>query len=230
MSKTKINVIFSDAGGILFNDSFAKLQEFQFLQQYSPLDYQDFSQAFYPFKRRAQISSEYTKMDAFRDFLASRGRTDLYGPYQEFCEEYHRKYFQDPHALLFPDVKETLEKIKMQRIPFIVLTDTTSTRKACEDFYSRLGILDYLTDIFSSADLHVKKPHPEFFSTALQKHPFRKEEVLFVGHDWDELYGAQEYGFQLGALRWKEEREEELRALENTFMLETFQDLLKLIE
>ncbi len=226
----KIQAIFSDAGGILFDDTFAKRREYEFLQQHCSMSYQEFSQAFYPFKRKAQVTPGYAKRDAFRDFLCSIDSSHLYEPYLQFCKEYHTKYFEDPQHLLFSNVPGTLEKMQQSQLPFIVLTDTASTREECEDFYRRLGISSSLTDIFSSADLLVKKPDSRFFDAVLKKYPFKKEDVLFVGHDWDELYGAHSYGFQVAAINWKADREKELQALENVHLLKSFPDLLSLME
>lgn len=230
MKAKNTQAIFSDAGGILFDDSFAKLREYKFIQQYLSFSYQDFSRVFYPFKLHAQVAPDYTKKDAFKDFLHLINRSELYGHYDLFCEEYSQQHFADPSHLLIPGVKETLERIQQEDVPFIVLTDTTSTKKDCEEFYRRLGIDQYLTDIFSSTDLQVKKPHPYFFDSVLSKHPFPKEEVLFVGHDWDELYGAHSYGFQVAAMQFKPEIKQALKKLAGIRLLKTFPDLLSLVE
>jgi len=161
---------------------------------------------------------------------------ELKSIFKRFSISYNQKNFKDPSSLVFEDTLETLDEIRESGIDFIILTDATrGEKKSRKDFYDPTGISVYLTDLISSSDIGVKKPHPDFFNYALNKHNLNIEEVLFIAHDLDEISGAHDFGLDVIAYRYKQEIEPILDQLDGDelgkiYRLTNFSDLLKLIE
>lgn len=233
MNPDKKRAIISDAGGILFDDSQRNNEEFDFLSSHVTVEQSQFKMGFYPFKMRAQTDPAYSRENAFCDYLRSIGRSDLEDAYKKYRVETDKRR-PHPRELVFPDVLPFLTDVRRRNIPFIVVSDATrSAVEARITFYDPAGLSSYFTDLITSKDVGLKKPHSRLFDLVLAKHGLRKEDVLFIGHDYDELRGAAEYGFTVAAVRYKKE----LRAaghldfvLRSGFFLATLADLSDLVE
>lgn len=226
---SQIKAILLDAGGILFDDSLAKKKEYSFLSRYMDITYRKFMARFYPFKEKAQIEKNYSKEEAFCDYLKEIEREDLIKGFLEYNREFQENYYNNFSSLVFEGVRETLSELKEKSIDSIVLTDATIGGEKLKDFFVQAELSDYLTDIVSSKDSGMKKGfHPDFFQYALDKYNLKKEEVIFVGHDYDELKGASDFGLKVIALNYKKEDRKKLEELVDCFM-EGFEGVLGII-
>ncbi len=229
----KTRAILSDAGGILFDDHPAKLKEYSFLSQ--NLDqapsYREFMDAYHSHKQKAQTNPDYSKNQAFLEYLTSLGLERLREDFLKYSRDYDLKLKEQASELVFPGTRETLRELKNKSIEFIVLTDATrSARQSIEDFYQPAGLSEYFTDIIASSDIGVKKPNPLFFQYALDKHKLKVEESFFVAHDWDEIKGGHDFGLKVVAYRYKTEIESKIDELEHCRKIKEFKDLLMVIE
>ena len=226
-----LKAILSDAGGILFDDSHTKTREYNYLSRFMRVSYRDFMASFYPFKEKTQVRPGYTRDDAFSDYLALIGREDLLSGFKEYAADYSNRYYGDPSALLRPGVKDSLRLLKSKGVKFVVLTDSSQGSAEYGKFLERCGIAGDISDIISSKDLGVKKPHPDFFRYALERHGLDVKDAAFVGHDHDELKGAHDFGLEVIALNYQPElvASGELSFVPKENLIASFSDILRLV-
>ncbi len=233
-----LQAVLSDSGGIIHNDCPARMREFYFLQQHVDVTYHGFKTAFRSLAVRAQTDPNYSREDAFGDYLHHLGRSDLFPDYLKFCAEHFRTFYEDPKPLIFPDVPEALHNLKVAGIPVGVLTDAEWTASEFKDrLYSKAGIASDIDFVLSSKELGFRKPDPRFFQLALDQLAQRDyrshvEDVLFVGHDIDELEGAYNFGLSVAALRYDPADRTEQRldfVTKRGCFLSSFADLLPVV-
>lgn len=186
----RIKAVLSDAGNVLFADQGIKQAEWQRVVQVREIPFGEFYRRFQQFHKRAQVEADYSREQALADYAQSLGFnvSDLPPAKKEKKE-----------IKLFDGVAGTLEQIHSSGRRFIILTDATKPGAKLFGYINRLGIGEYVHDLLSSKDVGHIKPAPEFFDIALEKHGLEREDVLFVGHDFDELYGAHQYGLEVVA-------------------------------
>jgi len=245
--KTRIKAVFSDAGGILFDDSDIKnsLRDY-FVEKnlsgkigrrgglersiesgFSESSHsllESLSESYREYKTKAQTIEGYSSENAYRDTFEAMGLGEEYESFIAWNKERPRI-----ERLLNSGVKETIEKLKTKGIMFIVLTDATKHGKDLEGQLEKMGLEKgkYVTDIISSKDLGVKKPDKRFFDFALQKYGLKKEEVIFLGHDVDEIQGANSLGYSTVAYNY---RAEDAQRLSCSQKICNFKDLIGLID
>ena len=100
------------------------------------------------------------------------------------------------HRQLFPGVKDTLHQLKSKGIKMAVLSDSESTEAKIRQRLKTLGIEQYFNAVISSIDIGYVKPEPEAYQAALHELGADRFHTAFVGHDTDELQGAQDFGLQ----------------------------------
>lgn len=105
-----------------------------------------------------------------------------------------KKFFENNRSL-YDGVKDTLEKLQGLGIATIVITDNESTEAVVrESVIGKFGINCFIDKVITSFETKVTKPNPVIFQKALDYGSFAKEDVLFVGHDVDEINGAVDFG------------------------------------
>ncbi|MCX6709242.1 MAG: HAD hydrolase-like protein [Candidatus Woesearchaeota archaeon] len=111
------------------------------------------------------------------------------------CKEFEELYLKNSTRKreLFPGVRETLENLE-GKLDFVVVTDAVKPGIKLYESLPRMGIRKGVKSVVSSVDVGCAKPAPEFFDAVLQRCGYTKEEVAFVGHDYDEAVGAYRYG------------------------------------
>ncbi len=230
----KIKAVLSDAGGILFDDTPYNVLEHSYLSQFSVIPYGVFKKAFQPFKNRAQTDLDYSKMDAFREYLRKVGHGDKFAGFLSYRELFNKEHFSDPSRLVLDGVVDTLSELQTREIPFVVVTDTTrSNERVMQDFYQPAGLADLITDLVSSKDVEHKKPHPTVFQYALDRNGLKKEDVLWVAHDYDEIRGGHEFGFEVVAIHYKPEYRQQGHfdfLNERGHFIDHFREVLDLLE
>lgn len=89
---------------------------------------------------------------------------------------------------LFPDTMETLEYLKKSGINYAI--GSTTDTDSLEHFLGMNHLVVPL--VFTSEDMKVYKPLPEFYLTILQKTGWQIEETLFVGDSlFDDVEGPK---------------------------------------
>lgn len=214
----KIKAIFSDGGGILFDDAYHRERHYNFLKQHIAISEADFRKGFQEFKERAQTQRGYSSNDAFRDYLAANGWGHYY---EQFLQEQPKDVIK-----LYDDIIETLKKLKEKGICFVVLSDTSLEGKDIEKKLAEIGV-DNIDGVVSSVDVGIKKPAKKFFDYVLREHGLAKDEVIFLGHSMDELEGAAAHGFRVAALNY--DRADDLQFIPSELKLSRFGDLLNII-
>ncbi len=174
-----------------------------------------------------------TAKDAYRALFQEYG-LENFVQFEEIIAENSKRKRE-----LFPGVKETIESLD-GLVDFIIVTDAIKPGKKLYESLPRMGITRGVKEVVSYADVKCKKPAPKFFDTVLQKNGYQKEEVAFIGHDYDEVVGAYEYGIPHIILFNYDEKElpairaaipeENLHIIPNTGKKDNFSEIKKILE
>ena len=190
----RIRAVFCDGGNILFKDSEIKSRQYGKVSKFLPgLSFEQFSRQFLKYKKKAQTTPGYSIHDALKDYLVETGNPKL-------AEKISPKDKKETRLRLRPGIKGVLIKLRQMGILFIILTDAAVEGKFLVRHLEEMGISKYVSDIISSKDVGFNKPDKRFFSYALKKHKLKKQDVVFIGHDLDELKGAFNLGFKVYAV------------------------------
>jgi len=82
------------------------------------------------------------------------------------------------HVDIFPDVVETLEKLK-KKYKLVLLSNTAE--KEGEETIDRFGLKKYFDEIILSGQIGLAKPDPRVFRLVLDKVNIKPEKVVMVG-------------------------------------------------
>jgi HAD superfamily hydrolase (TIGR01549 family) len=105
-----------------------------------------------------------------------------------------KKEFEDTRTL-YDGVKETLLYFHERGIKNVIITDNESNEEAIRNtIISKYSINQCIDHIVTSRDVGATKPDPKIFLCALHQLAMKGSDVLFVGHDRDELEGAAKIG------------------------------------
>lgn len=95
---------------------------------------------------------------------------------------------------LYPVVLETLARLRRLGIGTGVITNTFQSSAEKWQWFAKHGIAPYLERIVSSTEVGLAKPDPAIYQLYVKECGLSPEQVAFVGHDLDELKGAQRAG------------------------------------
>ena len=137
-------------------------------------------------------------------------RKEYWGAYKNFLEEMNlknidefeklsklQKEFYEKNRVLYRDVEETLKKIHDKGIKNIVITDNENGSEWVRvNILAKFRVNDLVDLVVTSKETGVTKPDLKIFQHALDIYNLKKEEVLFVAHDKDEIDGAVDYGIK----------------------------------
>lgn len=90
-----------------------------------------------------------------------------------------------------PKVPETLARLAEMGIRLAVLSDSESGESGVRRILDQLGVESHFDAVVSSFDIGVVKPEPAAFRAAADALGLELRDCAFVGHDVDELSGAQ---------------------------------------
>lgn len=81
------------------------------------------------------------------------------------------------------DISFFLDFLRRKNIPVYVISNSTFSKRCLLYTLIKLGLKDYIVDVYSSADIGFRKPAARFFEqiTPLQSLP--KEGLLYIGND-----------------------------------------------
>lgn len=231
VEKNKIKAVLSDGGHILYDESehknaflsyLADLKERGFEKTVASIDVNKFRKVYAENKLRAYQEPSYDRSRAYRDTLDQIGVGELFDPLMSWIKQ--RKKVKKK---LNPYVKETVQKLQKKGIDFIVLSDAFRSGEELREKLSNMGLNEGVTDVISSKDLGYCKPDKRFFDYALKKYGLRREEVVFVAHDLDELEGAHKLGLPTVALNYDLK---DLPYMGYSTKINNFGDLIDLVE
>lgn len=100
--------------------------------------------------------------------------------------------------MLFPGIMGMLEKLKKQGLKLVILSDTENSETKIRTVLEKLKINRYFDAVICSIDIGHVKPEKEAYQEALLRMGLVANEVAFVGHDEDEISGAERMG--IGAI------------------------------
>lgn len=114
------------------------------------------------------------------------------------ADSFKKKEYYEKTRQLYPEVKDTLERLRNKNIKNIVITDNElSETDLREKVIERFGINHLLDKVVTSSETGISKPDPAIFIRTLESVGFGKNDVLFVAHDKDEIDGAKSLGLNV---------------------------------
>src|SRR3989344_3251689 len=103
-------------------------------------------------------------------------------------------WFSPAGNTLDEDVLKIAEALRQEGVH--VALATNNERYRMKNLWQERGLSRHFDQLFSSAEAGVKKPNPEFYQYILDRLPgMRKEEVLFMDDDANNVAAAQQFGF-----------------------------------
>ncbi len=140
-------------------------------------------------------------------------------------ESFRMKLFFEENRELYDGVAETLKVLQLNGISNIVITDNEQGEAGIrKNILEKFEINDFIERVFSSKEFGLTKPDPEIFRLALLEFNLHTNQVLFVGHDKEEIDGAE--GLGIKAVEYNNYLGYRTKA---TFRMTKFKDLSKLI-
>jgi putative hydrolase of the HAD superfamily len=108
---------------------------------------------------------------------------------------------------IYADTIETLADVRRRGLKIGLVSNTVWPGSLHKEDLERFGILEFFDHLLFSADLGVRKPHPQIFQTALEALHVAPHEAVFVGDRVPEdVAGAKGVGMR-GV--WKERPDRE---------------------
>ncbi len=104
------------------------------------------------------------------------------------------QFSRDIH--IYPGVLETLQRLRELGITTGVITNTFQSSQEKWNWFEKHKIAPYLDRMISSIEVGVAKPDPAIYRLYAEMCGLPPEQVAFVGHDLQELQGAQAAGLK----------------------------------
>lgn len=86
---------------------------------------------------------------------------------------------------IIPGVKKALEIISSHYICCVASNAGDSSAEIMELALNRVNIDKYFNHLFTSRELEVSKPNPDFFKQIVNKLKLKPDECIFVGNDYE---------------------------------------------
>ena len=93
----------------------------------------------------------------------------------------------------YPEVKETLEKLKEKKYKLAILSNGTPT--LLNELVKSNGIQNLFDDIFSIEEVKIYKPNSKVYDMPIKKYKIKKEDVAFLSANTWDVSGGGNYGF-----------------------------------
>lgn len=139
-----------------------------------------------------------------------------------FIEEYLKN---STLGILIEGVKETLNKLSS--ISKVVATNGSNYPRLNKLKNSQISV--FIDDFFSSENLKVEKPNPEFFTNILCKYNLEKEDALMVGDDFStDILGAINSGIDCCWFNYRKVKID-FNLPESVIVIEKFNELLNIV-
>ena len=93
----------------------------------------------------------------------------------------------------YPEVKETLEKLKEKRYKLAILSNGTPA--LLNELVKSNGLQNLFDDIFSIEEVKIYKPSSKVYDMPIKKYNIKNEEVAFLSANTWDVSGGGNYGF-----------------------------------
>jgi len=94
---------------------------------------------------------------------------------------------------VFPEVKQTLIKLKEKKLKLAILSNGTPT--LLNGLVNSNNLNDLFDDIFSIDEVKVYKPSPKVYEMPIKKYKIKKNEVTFLSANTWDVSGGGNYGY-----------------------------------
>jgi len=94
---------------------------------------------------------------------------------------------------VFPEVKQTLIKLKEKKLKLAILSNGTPT--LLDGLVNSNNLNDLFDDIFSIDEVKVYKPSPKVYEMPIKKYKIKKNEVTFLSANTWDVSGGGNYGY-----------------------------------
>ena len=94
---------------------------------------------------------------------------------------------------VFPEVKQTLIKLKEKKLKLAILSNGTPT--LLNGLVDSNNLNDLFDDIFSIDEVKVYKPSPKVYEIPIKKYKINKNEVAFLSANTWDVSGGGNYGY-----------------------------------
>ncbi len=133
--------------------------------------------------------------ETYKDFIQSIRKENI----DEFIKKSKKvKLNYEKNRELFPEVFDTLSKIHKLGIKNIVITDSENGEEFVRNSLLRkFRVNKFIDKVITSKETGFIKPNPNIFDYVLKNFNLRKNEVLFIAHDKDEIDGAKKIGLKV---------------------------------
>lgn len=100
---------------------------------------------------------------------------------------------------LFPDVRDSLERLKNKGLPLVLASNTDGAE--IERALTETGIRKYFEYVFSGMDCQAPKPHPDVYEKAVQALGVAKKDILVFEDSSKGIAAAKAAGLTVWAIR-----------------------------
>lgn len=142
----------------------------------------------------------------------------------------YRKFNIERHDELvtgFPLVKETILTLKENDIKVGMVT--TKIRNVVDKGIQLMELEDLFDCIIALDDVENTKPHPEPLQKAMKLLDALPQHTIMVGDNHHDIVGGQNANTYTAAVAWSAKGRDHLQQFKPDYMLETMQDLLKIV-
>jgi len=180
-----------------------------------------YQQPYEPFQRILQINSVFKSIEEIREafekgnreFAAERRAVipprkfyvqlnmtilkhlGITNSSRELAEEIDHQWFNFSKIYLYPEVKDSLNRLKLMGLKLGVVTG--GYELDIEQILPRVGLEEFFNVCVGADTTGKRKPSPEAFRHALKQLKVKPEEAIFVGDRLEEDYfGAQKVGMK----------------------------------
>jgi HAD superfamily hydrolase (TIGR01549 family) len=195
------SAIITDAFGVLVESKGNTRKMFyEYVKDKTTKSKEEVMQIYNQYRARSFTEKDYNYEEAIRDTFQGLSIEEYYNDFLTLNQVEQRKIEVKNESVI-----KMLSGLKQKGVPVYVLTDFDAPTDYVKTIFSRLGLLELITDIVSSKDVGHMKPSPEMFDYMLSKYGLRKEDTAFLGHSYDEVRGAYELGFKTFACFYEHE-------------------------
>lgn len=153
--------------------------------------------------------------------LAPNREEELTAAYRQWNIANHDRFVH-----VFPQVKETLEKLQEMGCQLAVVT--SKRRDVAEMGLVLCELQQYFSVVITYDDVDNHKPDPDALHLALEKLSPSKN-VLMVGDNSHDIHGAQNAGVDSVGVAWSIRGRAFIEQLEPTYIIDSMDELIKII-
>lgn len=168
-----------------------------------------------------------TLLDSFRSMYPSMS----YGE-AEACVKHYRDIFyrsiEESIPKLFPGVASTLERLRELGVAMTIASSRSSPSLLL--FIRSMGIEDYFSLVLGSDSVENHKPHPEALLKTLAMLGFEPSEALVVGDMPVDIHMARNASISSVGVSYGNASRQELEAAGADYLIDSFEELLDVIE